>query len=133
MHKRIEDLSPMPGGGEALRSERWDEFHVGYSTTPQGDYTRLFAGFPDGACPYRHFGYVFEGRIRCRYPNDDRPDEVIEAGDAYFLEPGHVLIYEEHTRAFELNPADELEAVMVVMREAARSMAPPGDDPPAGE
>jgi hypothetical protein len=33
------------------------------------------------------------------------PDEVIEAGEAYFIPAGHVLIYEEPTRTLEFHPA----------------------------
>ena len=34
---------------------------------------------------------------------------MAEAGDVYFLRPGHVLIYEEPTEVFELNPAAALQ------------------------
>jgi len=63
-------------------------------------------------CPCPHYGYMFKGRLRCHYPGCDWPDEVAEAGDAYFFRPGHVLIYEEPSEVFELNPAAALQLLM---------------------
>jgi len=54
--------------------------------------------------------------MRARYPGSDWPDEVIEAGEAYFIPAGHVLIYEEASRVFELNPAHALQMCMDAMQ-----------------
>jgi hypothetical protein len=51
---------------------------------------------------------MFAGRLRCHYPQSDWPDEVAEAGEVYFFQPGHVLIYEEPSEVLELNPAAAL-------------------------
>ena len=45
------------------------------------------------SCP--HYGYVFSGRLRCVFPGTDPPEEVVEAGDAYYFPAGHVLIYDD--------------------------------------
>jgi len=34
---------------------------------------------PGGVCPCPHYGYIFEGRLRAKYPGSDWLDEVIEA------------------------------------------------------
>src|SRR5215470_7228016 len=106
---RPEDLAVGGGGrwplcGAGFRSEQWGDMEVGFTTTVVGDHTALYQGLPGGVCPCPHYGYVFTGRIRCRYPGSNWPDEVAAAGEAYFFRAGHVLSYEEETEALELNP-----------------------------
>ena len=69
-----------------------------------------------------------------KYPDSDWPDEVIEAGEAYFVPSGHVLVYElEKTRCFELNPAHALGSCLDAMQKAVLKMGEAGVDlvPPA--
>jgi len=114
---KLDDL-PKGGGdrwplcGSGFRSEKWGDMEVGYTTCPPGDHSALYQGLPGAVCQCPHYGYVFKGRIRSRYPGSDWPDEVAGPGDAYFFRPGHVLIYEEETEALELNPADALQVLM---------------------
>jgi len=126
-HSRLEDL---PNGGdrwpalgrEGFRTVQWGDMEVGYTTlhsTLDCSEAYKFGGLPGGVCPCPHYGYLFEGRIRARYPDSDWPDEVIEAGEAYFIPSGHVLIYEDpKTRCFELNPAHALQMCMDAMERA---------------
>jgi hypothetical protein len=76
-------------------------------------------------CPVPHYGYVFEGRIRCRFPGSDWPDEVASTGEAYFFPAGHVLSYEEETEALELNPAAALQTLMDHIESLARKFKDP--------
>jgi hypothetical protein len=46
------------------------------------------------------------------YPGPDWPEEVAEAGDVYYFEPGHVLMYDEASEVLELNPAWALDRLM---------------------
>jgi len=126
-HSRLEDL---PNGGdrwpalgrEGFRTVQWGDMEVGYTTlhsTLDCSDAYKFGGLPGGVCPCPHYGYLFEGRIRARYPDSDWPDEVIEAGEAYFIPSGHVLIYEDpKTRCFELNPAHALQMCLDAMERA---------------
>jgi hypothetical protein len=126
-HSRLEDL---PNGGdrwpalgrEGFRTVQWGDMEVGYTTlhsTLDCSEAYKFGGLPGGVCPCPHYGYLFEGRIRARYPDSDWPDEVIEAGEAYFIPSGHVLIYEDpKTRCFELNPAHALQMCLDAMERA---------------
>lgn len=41
------------------------------------------------SCSTPHWGYVVRGSVRVAYPDHD---EVISAGDAYYVAPGHVAI-----------------------------------------
>ena len=60
---------------------------------------------------------MLKGRMRIRYP--DR-EEVIEAGDAYYMEPGHVPLFEEDTEVIEFSSKVEYQKTMEV---AERNMA----------
>jgi len=103
---------------------------VGFTTVVSPmDGTELgrIGGMPGGVCACPHYGYVFEGRIRATYPNTPRPDEVACAGEVYFFPAGHVLIYEEPTKALELNPAFALQETMDAIERAARLMTGLGE------
>ena len=90
----------------------WGDMEVGYTTTGPIDCTPVYAGLPGGVCPCPHYGYVFNGRLRCVYVGTDWPDEVAETGDVYYFKPGHILIYEEESEILELNPAATLNLLM---------------------
>ena len=78
-------------------------------------------GLPGGVCNCPHYGYVFEGHMRCTYPGTGKPDEVAKAGDIYYWPAGHVLVYESATVCFELNPAAAFhEYIEYGIRAAAR-------------
>jgi hypothetical protein len=85
---------------------------IGYTEADVDDHTDLYKGLPGGVCPCPHYGYMFKGRLRCKYPDSDWPDEVAEAGDVYFFRAGHVLMYEEQSEVLELNPAFALQLLM---------------------
>jgi hypothetical protein len=94
---------------------------VGFTTVPgPSDCTEAYrvGGLPGGVCQCPHYGYLFEGTLRCVYPGSDRADEVAKAGEAYFFPAGHVLIYEEKTTALEFNPAFALQELMDAMQRA---------------
>ena len=124
----VSKLTDLPAGGGGrwplcavgFRSARWGDLEIGYTTCPPGDHSELYQGLPGAVCQCAHYGYVFKGRIRSRYPGSDWPDEVAEAGDAYFFRAGHVLIYEEETESLELNPADALQVLMDHVESKAR-------------
>lgn len=129
-HARLEELPAAGGGrwplsGEAFRSVRWGDMEVGLTTVDAPlDCTELYrvGGLPGGVCPCPHYGYVFSGALRATYPGTPDPDETAVAGEVYFFPAGHVLIYEEATRALEINPAYALEQCMRAMQRAAEVM-----------
>ncbi len=137
-HSKLEDL---PNGGdrwpalgrEGFKTVKWGDMEVGYTTLHSAldcSESYKFGGLPGGVCPCPHYGYLFEGRIRARYPGSDWPDEVIEAGEAYFIPSGHVLIYEEpKTRCFELNPSHALQMCMDAMQRAVLKAQDAGEKP----
>ena len=47
-------------------------------------------------------------------------DEVLQAGDVYYLEPGHVPVFEEDTEVLEFSSKEEYQKTIEV---AARNIA----------
>lgn len=86
-------------GGMVIAIERW---------APGLDTTEMFKDLPDGACWEEHWGYCVQGSLVLRYP-DGRPDDKIEAGQAYYMAPGHIpLVGEgEELVLVEFTPADQ--------------------------
>ena len=100
--------------------EVWQEhFDGGYSVcfeshTADGDLAGLFEGLPDDRAQLPRWGYVVTGRTGFRFP--DR-EETYEAGDAYFVPPGHTPIHYAGAEIVEFSPTDILgETIPVVMR-----------------
>ncbi len=126
-HARPADL-PNGGGGrwpaanDHFRSAQWGDLEVGYTTTAGPvDTTELnrVGGLAGGVCPCPHYGYVFEGSITAVYPDTGKPDEVISAGEVYFIPAGHVLKYDRQTDHLEFNPAFALQQCMDAMQRTA--------------
>ena len=106
------------GGGVVSRQAEWGEMNVAIENFPAGlDTAPLFKGLPDDRCQCPHWGYMLKGRMRIRYP--DR-EEVIEAGDAYYMQPGHLPLFEEDTEVIEFSSKVEYQKTMEV---AERNMA----------
>jgi hypothetical protein len=76
-----------------------------------------FKGLPDDRCQCDHWGYLFKGSFRVSYK--DGPDEVIRAGEAYHLRPGHFVQTLEPVEAIEISPVPEHERTMATV---ARNM-----------
>ena len=72
------------------------------------DATPLLKGLPDDRCHCPHWGYVFKGRLTFRFADHE---EVFEAGDAFYLPPGHIPRAEAGTEYLQFSPAEELRAV----------------------
>ncbi len=102
-------------GGVVSRQEQWGEMQVARETAPAGMDTRpLFKGLPGDSCQCPHWGYMIKGRARVIY--SDR-EEILNAGDAYYLEPGHNLVVEEDGEVVEFSPAGEYGRTMRAVAE----------------
>ena len=74
---------------------RLDHIEGGYSVcferhTADAELGALFRGLPDDRCPLPRWGYVLKGKVGFVFP--DRK-ETFEAGDAYYVPPGHVPVH----------------------------------------
>ena len=92
-------------GGSVGRVAEMGDFMASFQTIPARDYTPLFKGLPGDRCTARHWGYLLRGRMRVQYA--DR-EEVVNAGDAYYLEPGHIPVFEEETEVIEFTPKGDM-------------------------
>ena len=84
------------------------------------DATPLYKGLPDDRCQCPHWGYVLNGAVTFRYADGE---ETIEAGEAYYVPPGHVPV--KHAPGTELvmfSPAEELAVTEAAMRRNMEAM-----------
>ena len=77
-------------GGMTIALERWN---AGLDTA------EWFADLPGGACQEPHWGYCLKGQVTMRYA--DGETEVISAGEAYYVRPGHNAHLDEDTEFVE--------------------------------
>jgi hypothetical protein len=61
----------------------------------------------------RSLGYVFKGSFRVTYTNS--PEEVVRAGEAYHLRPGHFVQTLEPVELIEISPAEEHDRTMATI------------------
>ena len=80
----------------------------------------FLAALPGGHCRCPHWGVVTAGRITVEYP--DRT-EVIEAGDAFYLAPGHVPSAIAGTSFVQFSPTAELEITMAAIQAGMASVS----------
>ncbi len=120
MHSAMKELPLVEDYGEGFRSRlvEWGGMIVSYETFPKGvDATPLFNGLPDGLCQAKHWGCILKGRVRIR---SKEGEFVLRSGDVYYLEPGHVPVFEEDTEVLEFSPRKEYQQTIDVV---ARNMA----------
>jgi hypothetical protein len=94
------------------------DYTVGFETyTADADLAALFRGLPDDRCQCPHFGVVLKGRLTFR---ESDGDTVIEAGDAYYVSPGHTPVISAGTEVVEFSPTASLRETLAVVE---RNMA----------
>src|SRR5215472_7257983 len=77
------------------RHEDLDGYTVNFVSIRQThDLAPMLKALPGGNCPCSHWGYVMKGRVTVRY---DNLEEVFEAGDAFYMPPGHAPSAEQGT------------------------------------
>jgi hypothetical protein len=79
----------------------------------------LLKGLPDDRCPCPHWGYVLKGRLTFSFADHD---EVIEAGDAFYLPPGHVPLAEAGSEIVQFSPSEPLKQVEAAMMANMQAM-----------
>ena len=102
------------------RSEDLDGYTTGFTSfMADMDPAPFFQGLPDDRCQCPHWGYVIKGKYTFQFA--DR-EETYEAGDAYYVPPGHTPRMYAGTEIVEFSPAAELAKTMeVVTRNMAAS------------
>jgi len=106
---------------------RLDHLDGGYSVcfeqhTADAELGALFRGLPGDRCPLPRWGYVFKGKVSFVFPDHN---ETFEAGDAYYVPPGHVPLHHAGAEIVEFSPTDILEqTIKVVMSNLQRGGGP---------
>lgn len=102
------------------RSSDLDGYTVNFVTIRQAhSLAGMFNGLPGDSCPCPHWGYLFTGKITVAYA--DR-QEVYQAGDAFYMTPGHVPAAETGSEFVQFSPAEALAEVRAVMMRNAEQM-----------
>jgi hypothetical protein len=106
-----------------IAEDRHDELGgctVDFTTIRQDmDLAPLLKGLPDDLCQCPHWGFVFKGRLHVHYA--DR-EEVIEAGEAFYMPPGHAPKAEAGSEFVQFSPTDALATSMAVMAKNMQAM-----------
>ena len=87
------------------RQDEWGDMRVGYETYLSNfDDAELLKGLPDDRCQCPHWGYLLSGRLIVRYPDHE---DVVDAGEVYYMAPGHTMAVEAGTVLIEFSPKEE--------------------------
>ena len=101
-------------GQSYSRDIEWGDMNVAWEAWPAGmDSTPIFNGLPDNRCQCPHWGFVIKGQMLIKY---DGQEEIINAGEVYYLPPGHIPIFEEDTELIEFSPKGEYQKTMDVVK-----------------
>jgi hypothetical protein len=103
MHGSKQDL-PVVLENPTAKSQQtvWSDMNVAIeSFAVDTDLTELFVGLPHNHCQCPHWGYVITGQLRIRYRDHE---EVIEAGNAYYIAPDHLPWIAAGTEVVEFSP-----------------------------
>ena len=90
-----------------------DGYTVAFETyLADADGAPFFRGLPDDRCQSPHWGYVLAGSVTFRYADHE---ETFEAGDAYYVPPGHTPVHYAGAEIVEFSPTDVLSQTMPVV------------------
>ena len=90
-----------------------DDWTVSFERFPIGsDPSPVFRGLPDDRCQCLHLGYVKSGQVTVNYKDST---EILRAGDAYVLRPGHLTVPADDTEVVEFTLTEELAKTMAVV------------------
>jgi hypothetical protein len=119
MHTSKDELEPVVIGDYTGRKVDVAGIRVAFESMPAHfpPDESPFKGLPDDRCQCDHWGYLFKGSVRVTYL--DGPEEIVSAGEAYHLRPGHFLQTLEPVELIEFSPVEEHDRTMAVL---ARNM-----------
>ena len=101
------------------RSTDLDGYTISFVSIREGhDLAPMLKSLPGGNCRCPHWGYVFTGRMIIRY---DDHEEVVQAGDAFYMPPGHAPEADAGTEFVMFSPADELAATDAAIKKGMQA------------
>ena len=115
MHTSKDELEPMVLDGYEGRQIDAGAIRIAFESMPAHfpPDESLFKGLPDDRCQCDHWGYLFKGSFRVTYT--DAPEEIVRAGEAYHLRPGHFVQTLEPVELIEISPAEEHDRTMTII------------------
>jgi hypothetical protein len=92
-------------------------------TSPNGNrLNHTLKGLPDDRCQCPHWGYVKTGKVAFTYT--DGHTETYEAGDAYYVPPGHTPHLYAGSGVVEFHPTAERAKTVKVVEKDMAAMSP---------
>jgi hypothetical protein len=115
MHTSRDELEATVLGEYEGRQIEAGEIRIAFESMPAGfpPDESPFKGLPNDRCQCDHWGYVFKGSFRVTYLHG--PEEIIRAGEAYHLRPGHFVQTIEAVELLELSPVAEHDRTMATI------------------
>jgi hypothetical protein len=113
---------PKSGFGEQ-RTAEWGDMTIDFAKSPPVNLAPLLKGLPDDLCQCPHWGFLFKGKIVVRYADHE---ETIEAGQAYYMPPGHAPEALEDIELLQFSPSVQMRESMDAMRRNMLAMQTPG-------
>ena len=115
MHVSRDEIQPMVLGEYEGRQVDAAEMRIAFESMPAEfpPDESPFQGLPDDRCQCDHWGYLFAGSFRVTYT--DGPEEVVRAGQAYHLRPGHFVQTLEPVQLIEISPVEEHNRTMTAI------------------
>lgn len=112
-HAALDDFETTFVTDEAtLRDAEWGGMRVGVESYSEDfDDAHLLVGLPDDLCQCPHWGYLRSGRMTVRYPDHE---EIVGAGEVYYMSPGHSILVDAGTELIEFSPVEEFQKTMAV-------------------
>lgn len=96
---------------------RMDHLEGGYtvcfeSHSADADLAGLFRGLPDDQAQLPRWGYVVRGQVGFRFADHE---ETYQAGEAYYVPPGHTPVHYAGADIVEFSPTEVLGATLDVV------------------
>jgi hypothetical protein len=120
MPRLSKDSAPnVQDAGPAVdRNGDLDDITVSFVTIRQGhSLAPLLRGLPGDSCQCPHWGYLLAGTITVSYAGRE---ETYQAGDAFYMTPGHVPAAEAGTEFIQFSPKEQLAETVAAMRANAQ-------------
>ena len=85
----------------------------------EADLAGFLKGLPDDRCTCPHWGYVTRGAVTFTFADHV---ETFEAGDAFYVPPGHTPASAAGTQYLMISPADQVAEVDEVIQRNLQAM-----------
>jgi hypothetical protein len=107
-----------------VQGKKWGGFLVSCNRfLEETNFDPLLKGLPGDMCQCPHWGYMIKGALHVRY--SDGNEEVIRAGEVFYLPPGHTGWFEKDTELIEISPEKEMEDLLSHVENVMKSQAQP--------